>query len=490
MTKESKIIGTSSVESVSNNLIMCYFFLFSSLGCIFPLLPLFFKAKNYTHSQIGVLSAFSPLCGFVCGPIWSMYIDSTKKYEQVTLTCHAISALLLTMCYFINNYKLMVIFAILVAVSRSPVCNQLDSHCIEIIPDKSRYGEFRYMGAIAYGLFSFVGGILMGEGRDFSNMFFEYGTLSICAYYSLSLVNLDEKTTLIDSNQDVKESENGIKNEHENDINNGSEKEKEKINENRRRKRSSSPHDSITSKLYQTLMKTDVLTFFLIMLVAGIAYGVVENFLFIRLSEIGGHGILLGIARLIMCISEVPFFIWGGYIQKIVGVWRALFLTQLVFILRNAYYAYLINPWWVLPMETAHGMTFAMMWSTSVNYANTISCDGIETTIQAILASVHFGIGSSIGMTLGGFVYDKYGGRILFQMNAVFCTVSLGLTVLAIILKFYDPMNENINGHTIHNKNSIGFMIQSKMVRKDTDGVELQYSPLSSKEQECERDEV
>ena len=232
-----------------------------------------------------------------------MYIDLTKKYEQITLICHVISTILLSICYFIEDYKLMVLFAILVAVSRSPVCNQLDSHCIGIIPDKSRYGEFRYMGALAYGLFSFVGGILMGTERDFSDVFFEYSILSICAYYSLSLVNLDDKTILVDLNQD------SMKNEIEN------EREMERNKENKVRKPSSSPSDSVTSKLYQTLMKTDVLTFFLIMLVAGIAYGVVENFLFIRLSEIGGHGMLLGMARLIMCISEIPFFIWGGAIQ-------------------------------------------------------------------------------------------------------------------------------------------------------------------------------
>lgn len=58
-----------------------------------------------------------------------------------------------------------------------------------------------------------------------------------------------------------------------------------------------------------------------------------------RLEELGGSHVLCGLARLIMCVAEVPFFYLSGPLIRRLGVRGVIGLTQLAYLTRFIYYA-------------------------------------------------------------------------------------------------------------------------------------------------------
>ena len=132
----------------------------------------------------------------------------------------------------------------------------------------------------------------------------------------------------------------------------------------------------IRSILKVFIDEPSAITFSFIVFFSGIASGIIDSFLFIRLKQLGATGLCMGIARFITCATEVPMFQIFGVLQKKFGTWPLIASAQLAFVVRFSYYSVLTNPWAVFPIETLHGFTFAVMWSVSCHYANELAPKG------------------------------------------------------------------------------------------------------------------
>mmetsp|Transcript_12488 Transcript_12488/g.27969 ORF Transcript_12488/g.27969 Transcript_12488/m.27969 type:complete len:395 (+) Transcript_12488:188-1372(+) len=172
----------------------------------------------------------------------------------------------------------------------------------------------------------------------------------------------------------------------------------------------------------------EALVFGLVVFLSGVGAGVIDSYLFLHLQELGGSGLVLGLARFITCAAEVPMFHYAGPLQARYGTWPLIALTQMAFVARFAYYSLLSQPWLVLPCEALNGLTFAVTWSVSCTYASQIAPPGCEGTMQALLEGLHFGVGAGAGSLLGGFAYEAFGAVRLFQMSGL---LSLASSLLA-----------------------------------------------------------
>ena len=98
-------------------------------------------------------------------------------------------------------------------------------------------------------------------------------------------------------------------------------------------------------------------------------------------NNIGAPGVLLGTARLLTCIAEVPAFRMSGKILQALGVSGSFALAQAAYIMRFLWYVNLdkiakLGPWgiWaVLPIELLHGITFAVNWSALTTHSTRVA---------------------------------------------------------------------------------------------------------------------
>jgi hypothetical protein len=126
---------------------------------------------------------------------------------------------------------------------------------------------------------------------------------------------------------------------------------------------------------------SDALLFFFLVFVVGVSSGVIENFAYVRIREVGGTGKDMGLSRFVSSLAGAPMFWFSGPLVEILGADRVIVLSLLSYVVRFLIYAFMQNPLQGLPAEALRGVTFAAYWSTATIYASRIAPPGMGATM-------------------------------------------------------------------------------------------------------------
>lgn len=392
---------------------LLYFIIFSGLGALMPYIPVYFETLSMSKSEIGILTMLPNLCAFLLAPLFGIIGDIFDAHCEVMVFSAAASVVCTVLMLNVDSFYAMFWVVLASSAFRAPVTPQVDAMVINNLEDKSRYGEMRLWGAVGYGILSFIGGAWSQDHtvESFKFNFYYHAVMFVSASMLVLWIVYD----LLGSPQHAKHASSP-------DTKSAVESER-----------------TIWQGLLQVFARHPaVLVFSTIVFLSGVGSGVIESFLFLRLKQLGGSGLVMGISRFITCAAEVPLFQLAGKWQQKYGTWVMLAVTQLAFVARFTYYSFLTEPWAVLPCEVLHGLTFAVMWSVSCTYANMISPPECHSTMQALLEGLHWGFGSGVGALMGGFVYDRFGAVWLFELSGLLSFVSLLLAICAVFFAEQD----------------------------------------------------
>lgn len=102
---------------------------------------------------------------------------------------------------------------------------------------------------------------------------------------------------------------------------------------------------------------------------------------------------MLGSAIAVQCLAEIMLFFFSGQIIKHLRYFNCLTCTFISFAVRFGCYAYLQNPWFVLPVEVLHGITYAVFYASKTSFASVYATPGTEGTVFGILGALYDGLG-------------------------------------------------------------------------------------------------
>jgi predicted MFS family arabinose efflux permease len=413
-----------------------YFLTFGGLGVLFSYLPVYYESLSFSKAQIGVLCMIPSICTFLTAPLLSILGDIFQAHYELIIISLISSAITMLLQLPVKTYGLLSALTCISSVLRAPLTPQVDALVISSIPNKLIYGNIRLWGAVGYGIFSLFGGWITDTGSSanrlkkdqedltaasFRLVFYFHGILFFLAGFLLIYLvyrhrfgtKAEEKTAFLTELSPLLETGTP---------------------EQLYQESSHPPAPGILSSL-KKVFTTDqkaLTVFSFVVFSSGFSTGVIYSFLFIRLAQLGGSGLVMGVSRFITCAAEVPMFQIAGFLQEKFGIWPLLAVTQLAFAVRFLYYSWLTTPWYILPIELLHGLTYATMWSVSCSYTNKISPPDCHSTLQTLLNGLHWGIGSAVGSLIGGFVYDSYGAVTLFLMSALLSVFSMILSMTMI----------------------------------------------------------
>jgi hypothetical protein len=134
---------------------------------------------------------------------------------------------------------------------------------------------------------------------------------------------------------------------------------------------------------------SDALLFFFLVLVVGISSGIIENFAYVRIREVGGTGKEMGVSRLVSSMSGAPMFWFSGTLTELLGADKVIVLSLISYVLRFNIYALMQHPYQGLPAEALRGVTFAAFWSTCTIYASRIAPPGMNATMVSLLQELY-----------------------------------------------------------------------------------------------------
>ena len=370
-----------------------YLVFFCSLGVIFPTFPVFYEVVDgFSKYQIGVLSMIPNFLAFLLSPVLAAIADRYESWQGHIFVVNTVFSALLCMAMLVfGSFAFNIIFVFLISAVRAPLIPMIDARTIGILHDKTRYGEIRLYGALSFGLMVLLTGwLITNESEEpllsvstngFKYVFYLHLLFSLLSGFIVIFYPIfDDRREIEDSIEISVESSLHMepldpdKTDSSNCSSNSSGDSDGCDSADRNLQRAD---DGMMSTLLSLIRsRPDIISFIAIVFLSGVGDGVIDAFLFLRLKELGGSGIVMGVGRFITCMAEIPMFHLSGMLQEKFGTYPLLAVTQFAFVFRFCYYAALRDPWWVLPCETLNGVTFAVTWSTCCTYASSIAPKG------------------------------------------------------------------------------------------------------------------
>ena len=180
-------------------------------------------------------------------------------------------------------------------------------------------------------------------------------------------------------------------------------------------------------ELRVVLLSPLVATFLITCAVLSGAVSCVTNLLFLFMKDgLGSSNVLCGASVIVTVVFEIPIFVVARRVQKVLRVRGLVVVAMLAYILRGAGYSLVprAHPFLILALEPLHGVTYGCIKIAQVSFLKAHSPLGWEATMQS-LASAVGGVGSMVGVVVGGFVIERFGAKVLYR-GAAMC-VGVGL---------------------------------------------------------------
>ena len=134
----------------------------------------------------------------------------------------------------------------------------------------------------------------------------------------------------------------------------------------------------------------------------------------------------MGLCLTVECVFETPILWFSGRVLLAIGEQRMLAVVMATYAVRLAAYAALPslgNPVYILAIEPLHGVTFGLMWTAGVSYANKLAPEGFERSMQATYGAAMTG-GGVVGLVAFGGLYSAAGGPATFATAAALMAVA------------------------------------------------------------------
>jgi len=367
---------------------MTYVLFFAAIGTVVPFLNLHFQRLGFSGHEIGLLNALPPAVTLFSATLWAIIADRLHLHNyllRVMLAGAALSVLTLSLA---TSFFLIALLFLLYALFQSPVPPLLDTATLEALGEHpERYGELRLWGSLGFIIGTWLLGALiraLGLPRLF---FYAYALFALsAAVMSVRLPRVLPR-----------------------------------------------PQPPLWQGVRHVLGSKRWLVFLATLVVVGIANTSIYNFLPLYIHRLGGDERLIGFAWGVGATTEVPTMWASRHILARLGV-RGTFLVVVgLYALRMLLYGLLPSAWWVVPVNLLHGVSFTLLWVSSVTFGDTNAPPGMRATGQGVVNGVLFGLAAIVGAPLGGFLYDAVGPSAMYLSYAVMLTALL--VVLMVTLK-------------------------------------------------------
>eukprot|EP00644_Phytophthora_capsici_P015390 jgi/Phyca11/547329/estExt2_Genewise1Plus.C_PHYCAscaffold_240326 len=145
----------------------------------------------------------------------------------------------------------------------------------------------------------------------------------------------------------------------------------------------------------------------------------IECYLFLNVYDLSDDGAtIVSVFVAVQTLSEIPFFFLASSMIKKFGTAVCITVVALAFFTRDMVYTYMEQPWYIVPVEMLHGVTFGLLLATMTIYLHDAAPKGASGTIIGLLSAVLRGVGAGTASLVGGVIYDDYGVETIWKIGA------------------------------------------------------------------------
>ena len=417
---------------------------------------IFYVSRGLTPFQIGSIGCTIPFVRLVAQPIWGIVADKLRNRKAVylfTTTLNTASILTLSIPEVSDAYwKIIVVASITASFVAGGI---LDAYALETLKEVGKvsdYGKIRLWTAISWGGGTSVMGFVI-DRYGFSMMFIIFGSFQVFNFLIMAWFIPDV-----------------------------TDKEKKAIENNEKK-----PEIKV---LLRALFCSPRICFLLFLIaVFGAGFGMVGRLLFVFLiDEFNASKLLCGLTVGATVIFEVPIFYYGKEILNFLGPATMMIIAMVSFIIRMFGYTLLTKSTlnYILLLELCHGLTFAMMWTASVNISSKIAPKGWKTATMTIISAFLSCLGGGTGALAGGYIAQKYSFKFMFHATGYFFSGVLLIHIIATCCGLFDFSNLKSDNEEEDERALSDVLLQNN----DDDDVSYTNSYKKIHEEEIEGDSI
>ncbi len=156
----------------------------------------------------------------------------------------------------------------------------------------------------------------------------------------------------------------------------------------------------MTKAVLKLFKQPQLCLLFCVIIVMGFLYGAMANFIFVFLRDMDASSWVFGGALFVRFASEAPTLYFAGTILKKLGYVNCVYLVLLLNIVVYVSTSFLANPWWELLLAALKSFTFSIGFMALSIHTSSITPPAMSATLQALVQSLHFGIGEQMSCFL------------------------------------------------------------------------------------------
>ena len=419
---------------------------------------IYYNNHGLNTQKIGIIEGLRTFTPTISSVFWGFISDRFRCRKLVwiwTKSGGTFILLLLAVPYVTKSFSriLAVSVGAQLFVSNGAI---LDSYTLELLGTKNKllYGRYRLYASLSWGL----GSIMMGWVTDnygFDWNFIMFGGLSllmiVLVTYCIPDTNNDEHDSQTNTSERARNSEETstdaeildeeVDTRADGDDANGSADDSADV----------APLGKI-SELLLLILRPRVLFFFVEVIIMGAAMATVERLLFLYLvNDLYASTLLCGLSVGVNVLFELPIFWYASSILKYLGSDGMFLLSMSCFVIRVYGYT-LLTPstkWWILALESMHGVTFATFWIVTTDVSKVLIDESKgafwSTTIPSVVQMLYNAVGATIGSVFGGIAMHRFGSREMYRFTAgsVFCMLLfhlLGSMIVRICYRSFESL--------------------------------------------------
>lgn len=368
----------------------------------------FLRGRNLSNTTIGTIMALVACTNIFAQPLWGIVSDRIRSVKKVCVLCLACSGAVFFLLPFSKTVVLTCVMLMTFTLFSSPLSPLLDSWVIKGIAGEPRisYGSLRLLGSIGYAIMTFVYGKLI-DSVSINIIFIAYLILALISI--LSIVRMESET--LTGHRTLKEMKVG--------------------------------------RLFRNYYFAAFVIFaFLIYIPTTASMTYLPNLV----EQVGGSREQLGIMFSFRALTEIPVFLFGGYLIKRFRPERLLIFAGILYSLQQLVYLLSVKPWQAFAGQVLGGPSYSLFLLGMIHYVYMLAPEELKSTSQTVAASFSMGLSSVVASYAGGLLIDHAGIYWLYRIGVISNVLMVTLFILSFALgKRVLKQNKSVIGEESQN---------------------------------------
>jgi MFS transporter, PPP family, 3-phenylpropionic acid transporter len=370
-------LSLTAARSRSGWQIIAFFiFAFAAGGVIQPFLNLYLVEVGLSGVQIGVLQGWTALIAVLVTPLIGILADRTQ--------CHR---LLLGIIVFLKGFSAplmllsstwawlvgVVSLRIITAGAQDALMNRLTIAYLQN-NGQTNFGAIRFWGALSFAATSLLAG-LAAQGTSAGILFPLAGAFALVAV--IFTKGFPARIT------DISEPVNSY-------------------------------------RPVQTFLDPALISLYLVIFIFSFSRSGFETFNYVFLTnQLGANYDLIGVLGAVGGIAPIPAFYFADRCHNQLGQTWTMALGLFSFLLAYVGFALLTNPLWAIPLVVLYGFGTALFLVSMVLMLGRLGHREQAATNQMLAQLTVPGLAGIFALPISGWLFDIFGGRILFGLDAI-----------------------------------------------------------------------